>query len=122
MLHAKRPHIFYSFSAIRVPPSDNGLKVPTTHPPLNVLDVWLMAPFILPSAPAQAWIIALDMSRLETDQDGSKHGEQLSAAAQRLLHKFEVTLIAVAALLTRPFAPALGLIDQLLIEKHRRFF
>jgi hypothetical protein len=34
---------------------------------------------------------------------------------------FEVALIAVAALLTRPFALALGFIDQLLIKEHRRF-
>jgi hypothetical protein len=51
------------------------------------------------------------MSRLETGQDRSKNGEQVPIAAQRLLHKFEVALIAVAALLARPFALALGLVD-----------
>lgn len=62
------------------------------------------------------------MSSLETEQNGSKYSEQAPAATQHILYIFEVALVAMAALLTRPFAAALGLVDQLLIEEHRRLF
>jgi len=62
------------------------------------------------------------MSRLKAQQDGSEYGKQLPVATQHLLHKFEVALIAMAALRTRPYASAPSFIDQLLIEKHCRFF